>query len=84
MISLIYYLEQKDDRVFVRAIVEDIVEVKKQTNEEPAEYGPALCEASFVISDDEVLPEYEYQEELIEYLETLDLQWTPVIQENED
>jgi hypothetical protein len=40
----------------VFAVVEDAVEVRRQTRWEPAEYGPALCRGSFYISDDEVMP----------------------------
>lgn len=77
MISLIYSLEKtKENVVFVRAIVEDVVKVYEQSSEEPAEYGPAVCSATFTLSDDDVLPEY--QEELIEFLENLDLEWTPI------
>ena len=35
-----------DQRVYVEATVEDMVLVHAQTMLDPAEYGPALCEAS--------------------------------------
>ncbi len=77
MISLIYQVDKIEDEVTVKAIVEDMVLVYPQTMEEPAEYGPALCTASFTISeDDEALPEND--DELIEYLEGLDLEWEVV------
>ena len=58
------------------AIVEDAVQTYSQTYYDPAEYGPAVCEASFSVDDDEILPDNDY--ELIEYLEKLDLEWNPV------
>jgi hypothetical protein len=60
----------------VTAIVEDAVQTYSQTYYDPAEYGPAVCEASFSVDDDEILPDNDY--ELIEYLEKLDLEWNPV------
>lgn len=65
----------EDDTVYVTAVVDDMVQVYAQTYYEPAEYGPALCEASFTL-DDEVLPEDE--KELIELLENYDLEWSLV------
>lgn len=65
----------EDDTVYVTAVVDDMVQVYTQTYYEPAEYGPALCEASFTL-DDEVLPEDE--KELIELLENYDLEWSLV------
>ena len=73
MISLIESIYQNDDRVFVRAVVEDIILLYRQTTESPAEYGPALCESSFCLDDREILPTNE--EELIQFLENLDLDW---------
>jgi len=66
---------QEDGNVYVSAVVEDAVQVYAQTYYEPAEYGPALCEASFSV-DDDILPDNDY--ELIEYLENLDLTWEMV------
>jgi hypothetical protein len=73
MITLIYNLEQKDDCVNVKAIVEDCVEIYPATNIDPAEYGPALCETTFYLDEDETLPKDE--EDLIDYLENLNLDW---------
>jgi hypothetical protein len=73
MISLIETILVDDTRVFVRAIVEDMVEVYAGTPYDPPEYGSALCEVEFEIDEDEVLPENE--EELAEYLQELDLEW---------
>jgi hypothetical protein len=63
---------KSDDRIYVTANVEDVVVIFNQTLYDPAEYGPALCEASFYLGDD-TLPEDE--QELIQYLEDLDLDW---------
>jgi hypothetical protein len=73
MITLIYNLEQKEDYVNVKAVVEDCVEIYPATNTDPAEYGPALCESSFYLEEDEILPQDE--DDLIEYLENLNLDW---------
>ena len=74
MISVIETLEQKDNQVFVRAIVEDMVEVHSATFIDPPEYGPALCETTFELYEDDVLPENE--DELVDYLNSLNLDWT--------
>lgn len=68
----------KEDKTFyVTAVVEDVVQVYSQTMYDPAEYGPALCEASFTIEDDElaevVVPDND--NDLIEFLEELDVEW---------
>lgn len=73
MISLIETIHQDGTEVFVRAIVEDMVVLYSQTMESPAEYGPAMCETSFSLNEDEVLPEED--DELIDYLNSLDLNW---------
>jgi len=75
MISHIDTIHQENDEVFVRAVVEDMVLIYPQTMESPAEYGSAMCEASFYMSE-EVLPENE--DDLIFYLENLDLEWKVV------
>ena len=59
--------------VNVNAIVEDMVVVIPQSYNYPAEYGPALCESSFELNEDQILPDNEY--DLIQYLEKLDLDW---------
>ena len=59
--------------VTVSAIIEDSVLVHDQTHNDPAEYGPALCEASFELDEEEMLPDNEH--DLIQYLEKLDLDW---------
>ena len=60
--------------VNVNAIVEDMVVVTPQSYNYPAEYGSALCEASFELDEDETLTDNE--EDLIQYLESLNLDWT--------
>lgn len=59
--------------VNVNAIVEDMVVVTPQSYNYPAEYGSALCEASFELDEDEILPDNEY--DLIQLLENLNLDW---------
>lgn len=73
MITLIYNLQQEEDRVTVTAVVEDARVVFPATRFEPEEYGPALCEASFYLDEGELLPKDD--EELISYLEDLNLDW---------
>lgn len=73
MILSIDELRQENDLVFVRAVVEDVVQIRFQTYHEPAEYGPALCESSFYLDENEQLPENE--EQLLNYLNSLSLDW---------
>ena len=73
MISLIESVHQDGDRVYVCAVVEDMVQIYAQTYHDPAEYGPAICETSFQLDDGEVLPTND--EDLIQFLESLDLEW---------
>jgi hypothetical protein len=65
-----------DATVYVSAVVEDMIQIHRQTYYEPAEYGPALCEASFELSEDCTLPDNDH--ELIQFLENLDLDWQVV------
>jgi hypothetical protein len=73
MITLIYSVEQEKDEVTVTAVVEDVKLVYSATLYDPAEYGPGLCKALFYLDEDETLPSDE--EQLIEYLENLNLDW---------
>lgn len=77
MIQSIESIHQSEDRtVYVSAVVEEAVEIYGQTLYDPVEYGPALCEASFELDEDEILPDNEH--ELIQYLDNLDLMWNLV------
>jgi len=58
MISLIETFQQNKNSVYVRAVLEDMVQVYP---------------SSFIFDEDEILPENE--EELIDYLDGLDLDW---------
>jgi hypothetical protein len=60
--------------VNVNAIVEDMVVVIPQSYNYPAEYGSALCEASFELDENETFPDNE--DSLIKYLESLNLDWS--------
>lgn len=74
MIKSIESIHQSEDKtVYVSAVIEDAVEVYGQTLYDPPEYGPALCEASFELDEDEILPDNEH--ELLQFLEDLDLTW---------
>lgn len=74
MIDSIESIFVDDDRVvYVSAIVENMLQIRRATYYEPAEHGPALCHTSFRLSEDDVLPEDE--NELIKYLEELYLEW---------
>lgn len=73
MITVIYNVDQNDDHVTVQAVVEDVVLTYAATHLDPPEYGPALCEASFYLGEDETLPTND--DDLIEFLEKLDLEW---------
>ena len=73
MISVIETFEQNENRIYVRGIVEDVIEIYPATLEDPPEYGPALCEASFELDEDEILPESE--DALLDYINELYLDW---------
>lgn len=73
MISVIETIQKTENEVFVRAIVEDMVQVFPATLYDPPEYGPAVCEATFELDEDELLPINE--DALVDYLNQLDLDW---------
>lgn len=79
MITIIYDISKEGDKVTVKAVVEDSVLVYSGTNYDPPEYGPALCEASFELEENEILPGDEDQ--LIDYLERLNLDWEVIPEE---
>lgn len=76
MIYSIDSIYKEEDRVYVRAVIEDAVLAYPQTMDSPAEYKPAMCEASFSMTEDYTIPEEE--EDLILYLQDLDLDWEVV------
>ena len=73
MILSIDEIKQEDDLVSVRAVVEDAIQTYSQTYYDPPEYGPAFCESSFYLDEDEILPKDE--EQLLNYLNSLDIFW---------
>lgn len=73
MISVIETFQQNENQIYVRGIVEDVIEIYPATLQDPPEYGPALCEASFELDEDEIIPEGE--DALLDYLNELDLDW---------
>lgn len=72
-IQSIESIHQDDGVVYVTAVVDDMVQTLSQTLYDPPEYGPAVCEASFELDEDECIPDNDY--ELIQMLENLDLEW---------
>ena len=62
--------------VHVQGTIEDSKLVYKQTLYDPPEYGPQFCEASFILGDEDMIPNNEA--DLIKFLENLDLNWYPV------
>ena len=73
MISVIETFQQNENHIYVRGIVEDVIEIYPSTQQDPPEYGPALCEASFELDEGELLPEGE--DALLDYLNELYLDW---------
>ena len=73
ILSIENIFQDESNSVIINAVIDDMVVVIPQTYNYPAEYGPALCEASFDLEEDEILPDNEY--ELIQFLEKLDLDW---------
>jgi hypothetical protein len=73
MISVIETFQQNENEIYVRGIVEDVIEIYPATLYDPPEYGPALCEASFELDEDEVIPKDE--DALLDYLNELYLDW---------
>ena len=73
MISVIETFQQNENRIYVRGIVEDVIEIYPATLQDPPEYGPALCEASFELDEDELIPEGD--DALLDYLNQLYLDW---------
>lgn len=73
ILSIENIFQDESNTISINAVVEDMVIVIPQTYNYPAEYGPALCEASFELSEDEMLPDNEY--EIIQFIEKLNLDW---------
>jgi hypothetical protein len=63
----------REDYVTVVAMVEDARILYQQDLISPAEYCPALCQASFYVDEDEQIPTDEGS--FIDYLNELDLDW---------
>ena len=73
ILSIENIFQDESNTISINAVVEDMVIVIPQTYNYPAEYGAALCEASFELSEDEMLPDNEY--EIIQFIEKLNLDW---------
>jgi hypothetical protein len=73
MISAIETFQQNENKIYVRGVIEDVIEIYPATLQDPPEYGPALCEASFELDEDELIPEGD--DALLDYLNQLYLDW---------
>lgn len=60
----------------VQAVVQDSYVVHAPTYFEPAEYGDGLCEAQFILADDESLPSD--SDDLEQFVHELELNWIPI------
>jgi hypothetical protein len=67
-----------DDYVTVNAIVENMRLRYSSTYYEPEEWEPALSSSSFYLSENEELPTDD--EELLNYINSLDLDWNILIE----
>jgi hypothetical protein len=68
-----YGYDEKTKTGVVTAMVDDFIVQYPATYELPAEYGPALVEADFLLGDDEKIPEDPTELEI--FFEDLDLEW---------
>jgi len=73
MISVIYESKVENNVLYVKAVVEDMVKVFSGNMYEPEEYGPALCETSIELEEDDMIPQNDA--ELVQYLEQLNVDW---------
>ena len=77
MITQVTHLKSLPNNVYhVEAIVEASHCVHPATRLDPAEYADGLCQASFILADDESIPSD--QDELCDFLDALELEWHPV------
>jgi len=60
----------------VTAVIDDFILQYPSTYEQPAEYGPGLAEATFILGEDEEIPEDETELEV--FFEDLYLEWRSV------
>ena len=82
-ISVIYDIDLVDEdydedykQFYVKAIVEDMALEYMGDYWNPPEYGPAVCEANFILEKEELLPHD--PNNLIEFIEALELDWAIV------
>jgi hypothetical protein len=80
MITIVYSVDKTDDIVEVTAVIEDTKLVYAGSIIDPPEYGPGICKTKFYLDEEEVLPEDE--DELISFLESMDLDWELVGDDN--
>lgn len=67
-----------EDVLVVEAVVEDAVQTHHATQEDPAEWAPALCRGSMLFSDETLIPATDH-EFLVMLSEQVD-DWAPVDQ----
>lgn len=65
--------DKESDIGTVTAVIDDFILRYPATYEHPAEYGPGLAEATFILGDDEEIPKDETELEL--FFEDLYLDW---------
>jgi hypothetical protein len=68
-----------DNAVIIQAVIEDSVLTYAESRQDPAEYGPALCETTISTDTYDDLP-LESEDQLIEYIQNLSLDWKVVDQ----
>lgn len=61
--------DEKSKTVTVTAIVDDVIQTQSSTWFDPPEYGPARCETSFEVEEDDVI-DYNDHQQLEDYLKT--------------
>jgi len=70
------------DCATVTAVVEDALLKYPGSYYDPPEYEPALCSASFELEEGETLPTTD--DELLKYINALDLDWELIIEDYYD
>jgi hypothetical protein len=73
ILSIEKIYQDSDNTIHVEAVIEDFILVSEATLDSPEEYGPAICETSFELEEDEILPDNE--NELIDFLDKMYLEW---------
>lgn len=72
----IHDLEFDGDRLLVTALIEDAVLVRRETDLDPPEWGPAVCRGSCYLDSSTLIPATEVQ--MRELLDHLIDDWAPI------